>query len=235
MLGGPADLATKDLDRLAARTGDASGADVTWRLKSHSTGPSTTRPPLKCGHALPRPIRSCWRIAELPPDILHDSLACCSILVPISCQDLFFLVSIFLRSGCFTVALSVSAPIALLLSCVLGAPWAALGAAGRLVLSLSLSLSPNAPRSARLAQIFCSPSVSRHIARWRVACAKGRTAVGFRTWSKSSAANQLRVVVLSYSSVPSFPTPQLSLSRAVRPERLSGHTPTRAPIDWEKQ
>ena len=74
--GGPTEGATKDIDRLAARTGDASGADVTWPRKSHSTGSSKTRTPLNCGHALPRPIRSCWRAAELPPDILHDSLAC---------------------------------------------------------------------------------------------------------------------------------------------------------------
>ena len=67
--------ATEDVDRLAAGTGDASRADVTWRLKSHSTGSSRTRPPLKCGHALPRPIRSCWCVAGLPPDILHDPLA----------------------------------------------------------------------------------------------------------------------------------------------------------------
>ena len=89
------------------------------------------------------------------------------------------------------MALSVSAPIALLLSCALGASLSALGAPGRLVLSVSLSLSLYAPRCARLAQIFCSPSVSRHIARWRVACA----CVAARTLSKSSAANQPRVVV----------------------------------------
>ena len=107
----PAEGATTDVNRLALRKGNASGADVTWRRKSHSTGPSTNRPPLKSGHALPRPIRSCWRVAELPPDILHDSLACCSMLIPISGWTLF-LVSIFLLSGFCPVALSVSAPVA---------------------------------------------------------------------------------------------------------------------------
>ena len=151
---------------------DASGADVTWRRKSHSTRPSTTRPPLKCGHALPRPIRSCWRVAELPPDILHDSLACCSILVPISARTFFFLVSFFLLSGCFPVALSVSAPITLLLSCALGASLSALGAAGRLVLSLSLTR--NRRRTEDLSQTSRARCVGRErdIARWRVACAK---------------------------------------------------------------
>ena len=114
-----------------------------------------------------KPIRSCWRVAELPPDILHDSLACCSILVPISGWTFFFglyLLALWLLSRGF-VCIGVDN----LFSCALGAPWSALGAPGRHVFSLSLSL--YAPRCARLTQIFCSPSVSRHIARWRVACA----------------------------------------------------------------
>ena len=128
----------------------------------------------------------------MSPDFLLTS---CTIRLPIdpacsrSLAGPFFLVSIFQLSGCFPVALSVSAPIALLLSCALGDPWSALRGPGRLVRSLSLSL--YATRCAPLAQISCSPSVSRHIARWRVACA----GVAVRTLSKSSAANQPRVVV----------------------------------------
>ena len=40
---------------------------------------------------------------------------------------------------------------------------------------------------------------------------------------------------LSCSSVPSFPTPQVSLDRAVRPERLGTDSHVREPFDWEKQ
>ena len=145
----------------------------------------------------------------------------------------FFLISIFLLSGCFPVALPAAAPIASSLSCALGAPLAALGAPGQLVLSLSLSLSPH------LAVLLWLRFSVR--LRFRVTSRAGE-------WraprSHRSRLQNLEQVFgcqptscrgLSCSSVPSLPTPQLSPGRAVRPERLSGHTPTRAPIDWEKQ
>ena len=99
------------------------------------------------------------------------------------------------------MALSVSAPMALLLSCALGAPWLTLGADGRLVLSLSL--------------------VSG--ASWRV------TAVGFRTWSKSSAPNQPRVVVCRPLQSRLHSCLQVALCV------LGAHTPVRELFDWEKQ
>ena len=116
--------------------------------------------------------------------------------VPISGWT-FFLVSIFLLSGCFPVALPASVPIALLLSCALGAPLAALGEPGRLVLSLSLSLSLSLCFAHLAVIVWLRFSVRL---RFRVISRAGKRRSPrshrsrLRTWSKSSAANQPRVV-----------------------------------------